>query len=134
MSKKIYDFEGEKIDAVWDGRLCIHVGECTRAKGELFKSGRQPWGEPDRRDEPHHVALAVRKGFALDELAAATAEAEPACASMRTMLPSAGTMSLSRAMGQRIVRGRAIYRWTSVSSGPTLALPTPRRGPFGGGA
>ena len=60
MTKKVYDFEGEKIDAVWDGRLCIHVGECTRAKGELFKSGRKPWGEPDRA-EPDEVAEVVRR-------------------------------------------------------------------------
>jgi CDGSH-type Zn-finger protein/uncharacterized Fe-S cluster protein YjdI len=60
MSKKVYDFEGEKIDAVWDARLCIHIGECTRAKGELFKSGREPWGEPDRA-EPDQVAEVVRR-------------------------------------------------------------------------
>ncbi len=45
--KKIFEFPGEKIDARWDGRLCIHVGECTRAKGDLFESGRDPWGQPD---------------------------------------------------------------------------------------
>ena len=60
MSKKVYEFEGENIDAVWDGRLCIHVGECTRAKGALFKSGRTPWGEPDRA-EPDQVAEVVRR-------------------------------------------------------------------------
>ena len=45
--RKIFRFEGQAVDAVWDGRLCIHVGECTRAKGELFVSGREPWCQPD---------------------------------------------------------------------------------------
>ena len=58
--KQIYTFEGENIDTDWDGRLCIHIGECTRAKGELFKNGRDPWGEPDRA-EPDHVAEVVRR-------------------------------------------------------------------------
>jgi CDGSH-type Zn-finger protein/uncharacterized Fe-S cluster protein YjdI len=58
--KKVYQFDGEKIDVSWDGRLCIHVQECTRAKGELFKSGRKPWGEPDR-GEPEYVAEVVRR-------------------------------------------------------------------------
>ncbi len=45
--KKVFKFQGEKVDVSWDGRLCIHVGECTRAKGDLFESGRDPWGQPD---------------------------------------------------------------------------------------
>lgn len=40
-------YPGKKIDVSWDGRLCIHVGECTRAKGDLFTAGRQPWCQPD---------------------------------------------------------------------------------------
>jgi CDGSH-type Zn-finger protein/uncharacterized Fe-S cluster protein YjdI len=44
---KVYKFDGQQLDVLWDGRLCIHVGECTRAKGELFLSGRKPWGQPD---------------------------------------------------------------------------------------
>lgn len=43
-------YEGAQLDATWDGRLCIHVGECTRARGKIFESGRDPWGEPDRDD------------------------------------------------------------------------------------
>lgn len=58
--KRVFEFTGEKIDVSWDGRLCIHVGECTRAKGELFVSGRDPWGAPDR-GEPDHVAEVVRR-------------------------------------------------------------------------
>lgn len=58
--KKVYDFAGEKIDVAWDGRLCIHIQECTRAKGGLFESGRNPWGEPDRGDADY-VAQVVRR-------------------------------------------------------------------------
>ena len=42
------DFRGEKVDVHWDGRLCIHVAECSQAKGELFVGDRQPWCLPDK--------------------------------------------------------------------------------------
>ena len=58
--RKVYDFPGKKVNTSWDGRLCIHVQECTRARGELFKSGRKPWGEPDR-GEPDYLAEVVRR-------------------------------------------------------------------------
>lgn len=41
------NFSGSQINVEWDGRLCIHIAECGRAKGELFVAGRQPWCEPD---------------------------------------------------------------------------------------
>jgi CDGSH-type Zn-finger protein/uncharacterized Fe-S cluster protein YjdI len=43
----IYRYPGQAIDVTWDERLCIHVGECSRAKGDLFLTGRQPWCQPD---------------------------------------------------------------------------------------
>jgi CDGSH-type Zn-finger protein/uncharacterized Fe-S cluster protein YjdI len=46
--KKPVSYEGRQADVQWDDRLCIHVGECGRAKNELFVAGRQPWCEPDR--------------------------------------------------------------------------------------
>lgn len=45
--KKVFDYRGAEIDVQWDGRLCIHVGECGGAKGELFVAGRDPWCVPD---------------------------------------------------------------------------------------
>ena len=45
--KKKYTFPGTKVDVEWDGRLCIHIAECGRAKGDLFVAGRQPWCQPD---------------------------------------------------------------------------------------
>lgn len=48
MSKQpITLYTGKLIDVEWDERLCIHVGECGYAKGDLFVAGRDPWCEPD---------------------------------------------------------------------------------------
>lgn len=44
----VFTYPGRAMDVTWDRRLCIHVGECTRARGELFVGGRTPWGDPDR--------------------------------------------------------------------------------------
>ncbi len=40
-------YDGSAVDVTWDRRLCIHVGECGRAKNDLFVGGRDPWGQPD---------------------------------------------------------------------------------------
>ena len=48
--RKVYSYPGKMMDVAWDGRLCIHVGECTRASGELFVGGREPWCQPDLAD------------------------------------------------------------------------------------
>lgn len=40
-------YEGEQLDVTWDSRLCIHVGNCVKAKGDVFKNGRHPWCDPD---------------------------------------------------------------------------------------
>jgi CDGSH-type Zn-finger protein/uncharacterized Fe-S cluster protein YjdI len=40
-------YPGKDADVVWDERLCIHIGECSRAKGDLFVGGRKPWCQPD---------------------------------------------------------------------------------------
>lgn len=44
---KVKTFGGASVDVDWDERLCIHVGECGRAEGDLFVGGRQPWCQPD---------------------------------------------------------------------------------------
>lgn len=44
----INEFKGEAIDVRWDKRLCIHIGECVGASGELFANERESWCEPDR--------------------------------------------------------------------------------------
>ena len=58
--RAVYTYPGEALDVTWDARVCIHVGECTRARGELFVRGRRPWGEPDRADA-EVVAEVVRR-------------------------------------------------------------------------
>jgi CDGSH-type Zn-finger protein/uncharacterized Fe-S cluster protein YjdI len=44
---EITQYAGKKSEVSWDGRLCIHIGECGRAKGDLFVTGRKPWCDPD---------------------------------------------------------------------------------------
>ena len=46
--KKVVEFPGEDIDVRWDGRLCIHIGECGNAEGPLFEAGRDPWCIPEQ--------------------------------------------------------------------------------------
>jgi CDGSH-type Zn-finger protein/uncharacterized Fe-S cluster protein YjdI len=58
--KKPVKYEGRQADVQWDGRLCIHVGECGRAANELFVSGRQPWCEPDRVSVDEVVDVVLR--------------------------------------------------------------------------
>ncbi|MEA3412547.1 MAG: CDGSH iron-sulfur domain-containing protein [Pseudomonadota bacterium] len=48
--QKVFKFSGKDIDVTWDGRLCIHIGECGQSEGELFVGGRQPWCVPDTSD------------------------------------------------------------------------------------
>ena len=45
--KQVVEFPGAEIDVQWDGRLCIHIGECGNSAGELFVGGREPWCIPD---------------------------------------------------------------------------------------
>jgi len=58
--KKIFAYEGAESDVHWDERLCIHIGECGRAKNELFVGGRQPWCQPDLVS-PEEVADVVSR-------------------------------------------------------------------------
>ncbi|MEZ4272067.1 MAG: CDGSH iron-sulfur domain-containing protein [Myxococcota bacterium] len=46
-NKNTVKYTGNSADVLWDERLCIHVGECGRAKGDLFVGGRKPWCQPD---------------------------------------------------------------------------------------
>jgi CDGSH-type Zn-finger protein/uncharacterized Fe-S cluster protein YjdI len=45
--KEIFKYPGKASDVYWNGKLCIHIGECGHAKGDLFINGRQPWCQPD---------------------------------------------------------------------------------------
>lgn len=62
MSKDpLFDYEGKNIKVVWDERLCIHVGECGRAKGELFVAGRKPWCDPNIADNNEEVIEVIKR-------------------------------------------------------------------------
>jgi len=58
--KKVFIYDGAQADVHWDGRLCIHIGECGRARNELFVGGRQPWCQPDQVS-PDEVADVVKR-------------------------------------------------------------------------
>lgn len=45
--KRVFEWSSETATVSWDRDLCIHVGECTRAKGDLFEMGRKPWCRPE---------------------------------------------------------------------------------------
>ena len=49
--QKKHTYSGSDAHVHWDGRLCIHYGECGRASGDLFVGGRQPWCQPDLSNE-----------------------------------------------------------------------------------
>ncbi|MGI9200289.1 MAG: CDGSH iron-sulfur domain-containing protein [Woeseiaceae bacterium] len=63
-SGKVFKFDGSRATVSWHGRLCIHVGECGRAKGDLFVAGRKPWCQPDTSsdDEVEEVVLRCPTG------------------------------------------------------------------------
>jgi len=61
---KAIKYSGKHAAVSWQGRLCIHIGECGRAKGELFVGGRKPWCQPDEStdDEVFDVVLRCPTG------------------------------------------------------------------------
>ena len=77
---KTFRYRGGDGVVAWNGDICIHAGECSRAAGELFVDGREPWCEPDvggGRDEivqilgrcPSGALSFEADGKALDEVA-----------------------------------------------------------------
>lgn len=62
--QKVFKYPGERATVAWHSRLCIHIGECGRAKGDLFVGGRQPWCQPDMAsdEEVHDVVLRCPTG------------------------------------------------------------------------
>ncbi len=65
MAKRtIFEYAGKRATVAWHGKLCIYIGECGRAKGDLFVGGRQPWCQPDLAtdDEVYDVVLRCPTG------------------------------------------------------------------------
>lgn len=71
---KVTKYPGKSADVSWQGGLCIHIGECGRAKGELFVGGRQPWCQPDvaSDDEVQEVIMRCPTGALSVEFADGT--------------------------------------------------------------
>lgn len=63
-SGKVFKYDGKQATVAWHGRLCIHIGECGRASGDLFVNGRKPWCQPDESsaDEIEDVVLRCPTG------------------------------------------------------------------------
>jgi uncharacterized Fe-S cluster protein YjdI len=40
---EVFQYTGKQLDIEWDGRLCIHMGECGCAEGELFSHQFSPY-------------------------------------------------------------------------------------------
>lgn len=57
-------YPGNDAEVTWQGNLCIHIGECGRAQGDLFVGGRQPWCQPDAvsQDDVTDVVLRCPTG------------------------------------------------------------------------
>lgn len=58
--KKVFEYRGENATVSWHSRLCIHVGECGRAKGDLFVGGRDPWCQPDLASDEEVADVVMR--------------------------------------------------------------------------
>jgi CDGSH-type Zn-finger protein/uncharacterized Fe-S cluster protein YjdI len=58
--KQIVNYPGKQADVRWDGRLCLHVAECGRARNDLFVAGRKPWCQPDCVSVPEVVDVVER--------------------------------------------------------------------------
>ena len=58
--EKVHTYEGDAAEVDWDGRLCIHVGECGRAANTLFVGGRKPWCWPDEVEADVTVDVVTR--------------------------------------------------------------------------
>jgi len=59
-SEKVFKYPGERATVAWHGRLCIHIGECGRAAGDLFVGGRKPWCQPDLADDEEIADVVLR--------------------------------------------------------------------------
>lgn len=60
MSKNTTKYPGKEINVQWDGRLCIHIGECGYSEGDLFVGGREPWCSPDMATVDYVVDVVKR--------------------------------------------------------------------------
>jgi CDGSH-type Zn-finger protein/uncharacterized Fe-S cluster protein YjdI len=60
-NKKLIQYPGQEGEVTWNGELCIHVGECGHASGDLFVGGRKPWCQPDLADGQDDIMEVLRR-------------------------------------------------------------------------
>ena len=58
--EQTHDYPGKEITVTWDGRLCIHIGECGYSEGDLFVGGRDPWCKPDESTVDYTIEVVKR--------------------------------------------------------------------------
>ena len=58
--KDTFEYPGAAASVSWNGKLCIHIGECGRASGDLFVGGRKPWCQPDMSSNDEVVDVVLR--------------------------------------------------------------------------
>ena len=58
--KTTFEYPGKESTVSWNGKLCIHIGECGRASGDLFVGGRKPWCQPDLSPNDEVIEVVLR--------------------------------------------------------------------------
>ena len=53
-------YRGERIEVLWEPRLCVHEAECFRGSPEAFDPWSRPWVRPDATD-PDTLAEVVMR-------------------------------------------------------------------------
>lgn len=49
--QRVITFQSDTATVTWDQDLCIHITECSRAKNDLFVTGRDPWCDANGVDD-----------------------------------------------------------------------------------
>jgi CDGSH-type Zn-finger protein/uncharacterized Fe-S cluster protein YjdI len=92
---RTFDYDGEGIVVTWDRKLCIHVGECGRASGDLFVAKRKPWCQPDLVGIGDTVAVVERCPTGALTYAREDGEVETAPESNRCVVANHGPLYLT---------------------------------------
>jgi uncharacterized Fe-S cluster protein YjdI len=53
-------YASDRIEVMWEPRLCVHVGECFQGLPDVFDPWSRPWVRPDAAD-PDAVAEVVMR-------------------------------------------------------------------------